>query len=817
MRTISFFLTISLLLSSCSGSGSLFSSEMESSRDYGQRSVPHTTGPYQYMPSHTVDDERNEGVPCGIIIGLTGGGKTSLANKICGVDMSVSEGGVSTTRGLYSARARFENHIFDLVDSPGTETSDEVVKLAITLYKGLTTQPYNGVFAVVEYHSKPHIIVDEYLKLIRLISFSNNNDAPETTMIVVNKFDYASEHLAGKERQEDMNRIENNVRSCFLDAGIKNKIIFTSSLVKKLPNIESEDLYYEDVAKELFGFLRKGSKKLLQINQEEFLAIYKISDKSTLEGRFAEQATYKLRSLSKEYEDLMDYSKTHEECELFAQLLMVCLKRDLDEESQNYLNQVIDKEGLVYYCLKVDLQGETMVLHRNFTKKARSVLGYDFFGSIRNTVKKCPHCGIYFAKVEGCDGETTCGAVPASKNEFRGDFLRYWKYIVSRINGRLQITKNKNYTELPSSRKNSTSVCTSARINRQKDLNGKNNIGCGKSIVWSQIPPLSEKEVESFLSFTSNHSLKGTVDEVVKKTFMEEVCITRVKPKLIVKEEKPKFVMHERPKSNFTLASSVVNLHSSSERNNTDTSTEDYIKLEKQRIEFVNFVAEALDTSVSMYDLLEVINKSNAELLGNINKYVFFDASFSVNKLYAEAERSIHKKASEFVKTISGFCKNSKESFKLSLFDNYLFSVYGLSGHSCLELSNLIDEYSSQMIKITQFILGYGGPDITSIKVELIISAMLVLNRICTELKKQNYSASENMRGSENELINKLKKVEYSRYVIGTIKNWLDSKDDHLKIELLDMNITSEEAEKSNLVKQVKSSLEGFCSMWLKG
>ena len=29
-----------------------------------------------------------------------------------------------------------------------------------------------------------------------------------------------------------------------------------------------------------------------------------------------------------------------------------------------------------------------------------------------NLVKKCPNCGLIWLKVDGCDGDTTCGNVP---------------------------------------------------------------------------------------------------------------------------------------------------------------------------------------------------------------------------------------------------------------------------------------------------------------------------------------------------------------------------------------------------------------------
>ena len=36
-----------------------------------------------------------------------------------------------------------------------------------------------------------------------------------------------------------------------------------------------------------------------------------------------------------------------------------------------------------------------------------------------NDLRQCPHCGLLWAKVEGCDGGTTCGSIPATPNDLR--------------------------------------------------------------------------------------------------------------------------------------------------------------------------------------------------------------------------------------------------------------------------------------------------------------------------------------------------------------------------------------------------------------
>jgi len=96
-------------------------------------------------------------------------------------------------------------------------------------------------------------------------------------------------------------------------------------------------------------------------------------------------------------------------------------------------------------------------------------LGYQSEHGV-SELRKCPHCGIIWTKVEGCEGATTCGNRPSNVNDVRdpayaelGTFLFRW-----RDDGRLSITK--------ASRK----TVKSQRSSRPQ-------FGCGKSINWKEM------------------------------------------------------------------------------------------------------------------------------------------------------------------------------------------------------------------------------------------------------------------------------------------------------------------------------------------
>ena len=96
-------------------------------------------------------------------------------------------------------------------------------------------------------------------------------------------------------------------------------------------------------------------------------------------------------------------------------------------------------------------------------------LGYQSEHGV-SELRKCPHCGLIWTKVEGCEGATTCGNRPSTVNDLRdpsyaelGTFSFQWPG-----DGQLYITKVSNKT-----------------VNSERS--SKPQFGCGKSIEWKQM------------------------------------------------------------------------------------------------------------------------------------------------------------------------------------------------------------------------------------------------------------------------------------------------------------------------------------------
>jgi len=134
----------------------------------------------------------------------------------------------------------------------------------------------------------------------------------------------------------------------------------------------------------------------------------------------------------------------------------------------------------------------------NMTNQLRAILhsiriqalGYHSDHGV-NDLRQCPHCGLKWAKVEGCEGNTTCGNRPAGGNDLRdpayaemATFTFHWVKGGKAKKGQLQIQK---------------SGSKAVQAPRPRSGSGP---GCGKTINWSTMKqvPLPEEFMQGAIT-----------------------------------------------------------------------------------------------------------------------------------------------------------------------------------------------------------------------------------------------------------------------------------------------------------------------------
>jgi len=90
-----------------------------------------------------------------------------------------------------------------------------------------------------------------------------------------------------------------------------------------------------------------------------------------------------------------------------------------------------------------------------------------------NMLRKCPHCGLTWAKIAGCDGKTTCGNAVASPDRANAGQFATFRFSFSKQDSKLH-----TFNIVHAGTKKTTEVLTSEKLS---------NLGCGKDIVWKEM------------------------------------------------------------------------------------------------------------------------------------------------------------------------------------------------------------------------------------------------------------------------------------------------------------------------------------------
>ena len=91
-----------------------------------------------------------------------------------------------------------------------------------------------------------------------------------------------------------------------------------------------------------------------------------------------------------------------------------------------------------------------------------------------NDLRQCPHCGLLWAKVDGCDGSTTCGNIPTCND------LRDPGFAVMAIFSFKWLKGSKG-------KKGKLNISKSGTKNAKKPQSPSSGQGCGKTINWSSM------------------------------------------------------------------------------------------------------------------------------------------------------------------------------------------------------------------------------------------------------------------------------------------------------------------------------------------
>ena len=208
----------------------------------------------------------------------------------------------------------------------------------------------------------------------------------------------------------------------------------------------------------------------LKIDSEKFLRLFKFHESNRKILKVTSDIKDKFKLYKDQFDMQLENFSEKDKVNLFFEF-----KAFMTAEVDAAKKEMSDRLGF-------DFMGDNKFLEvghlANLVNQIRSVI-YDVrMESLQyqsdhgaDDLRKCPHCGMIWAKVEGCEGKTTCGSVPSTHYDVRKGFSIMATFTFKITEGRLIISKT-------GERKVSGKKTTFPR---------QRSTGCGNSITWSDM------------------------------------------------------------------------------------------------------------------------------------------------------------------------------------------------------------------------------------------------------------------------------------------------------------------------------------------
>jgi len=402
-----------------------------------------------------------------VLFGSVGNGKTFLLNKACGTDYLTADNGYSCTRKIqidYSLK-----YDMPIIDFPGLNAVQDIM-LHLRIQKTtLSHIPVRLICFVIKYSPRNDdferelgqmlSIFDNYIQNV-IIIISKSEDATlkrkeEIKFIFKNKFNiekilFTTKNTDGIKLCEDLNKFKNEVEN------IKQILVKTRDLAKTVPS-----LYNKDMAKE-----REQYEDLF----------YKVLDEFKKEVEKAKDPDLK-RALYFAFKDYKDY--------LLEEYSNVIRRKKIDGKEP-------DMDSVIAEILMFD--NNVYNEFNDFRKQIESqieIKSSNYNGEY-NRFKKCPHCGVIWFKIKGCNS-VQCGKRTKATDKIVG---KYKNYTVKYINGKIEIHSedlgNDNDLECNKSMRMRRSMNTNRDIMSNNIRNPMMNNGQNLMMNISQNPMMNQ-------------------------------------------------------------------------------------------------------------------------------------------------------------------------------------------------------------------------------------------------------------------------------------------------------------------------------------
>jgi GTPase SAR1 family protein len=338
-----------------------------------------------------------------VLFGGVGSGKTTLINKLCGMNFKTSKEGFSCTRLVQCSPTIRNNNL--ILDFPGLNSMREIIQHLTQQRETLKAIPVRMICFVVKYDNRYEQLLKPIIQMVRIfkhhlknvgIIFTHSEQLNETTRseikaIVEEEIGITSKNIIFctlQTPEAELSNQLNNIKEKM--ENIKETIIESSEIMKQFDSGVS--LKFEETGQE---YLDKF-KLITRLHQEEF-------DKTS----------------DKELKRCLYFSlKSHKD------KLIEEFKDKLLNEHQLDIHQVVSQVILLQNTFYHDFKNFKALAERHL--EIQSVV----YNKEMNRYKKCIYCGLIWFRVYGCNS-IVCGKRSVSKDKLFGKFLNYIQLALS--------------------------------------------------------------------------------------------------------------------------------------------------------------------------------------------------------------------------------------------------------------------------------------------------------------------------------------------------------------------------------------------------
>jgi GTPase SAR1 family protein len=417
-----------------------------------------------------IDDILRESENNIVLFGSVGNGKTFLLNKLCNKNYQTAEEGFSCTKDVQYSFSRICDMV--IVDFPGLNSTRDFDNHLKVHKEALSTIPVRMICFVLKYSVRDDDYIREINQMLEIFE-----EYTENIMIIMSNTEGIKE-----ERKEDIKYI-------LKDYGLEN-VLFTEKLTnryflcaelskiqKNMKNINNLRIDTNNLTKYVTSRPIKEITEKRKIFEQIF---YEAMPQFKMEIEKTKDSDL-IRALYFCFKDFKDMLYDQ-----YAETLRSIKVKGKEIEEQHIISAVLQFSNKLY---------NEFIDFRKYVESKIEVKLNNFNGEF-NKFKKCPHCGLIWFKVVGCDS-VQCGKRTGIKDKYFGI---YKKYKVSYNNKRIIIVSNDagdNNYQYGNEFYGLTENEKTSNIERKKrGVKEIKPIGCGRISRWNEMEDCSEEVIK---------------------------------------------------------------------------------------------------------------------------------------------------------------------------------------------------------------------------------------------------------------------------------------------------------------------------------